>query len=594
MKKITISIWFATFVIAHFSRSQTITETFGTEANEFSIEFVQVGNPGNAADTTGNPNPIGSVSYVYNIGKYEISQDAVNKANNGGALGITLFDLGSYGGNGLNKPATGVSWYEGARFVNWLNSTKGYTVAYKFDSNSNYQLWNPSDSGYDSSNPFRNSQARFYLPSLDEWYKAAYASPDGSWYNFPTGSDTPPTNVSSGTSPNTAVIGQNYWQGPADINNAGGLSAWGTMAQGGNVTEWMESSFDGSNDIAFETRERRGGLWYVNTSYSDASVRMSGGPSDEDGDSGFRIAMVPEPSALSLLAIGLGGLAMIRRRRKSRAVDTFVWSILLLVALSFPVRATVSLTDGLVGYYKFEGNFNDSSAVSNNLVPSTNASLTNDRFGNSNAAMSSTSSSYAYTSSNIGVSGFSSRTVSIWAKDSIDDSAFEYLHFGGGWNPLRPDGAGGNFAISYIPWKLTNPQRQWPEGISGNIYVDGNYWAYLVTTDPTSLGGLWHQLVYTFDSSDMLSSVYLNGVLQTSNAYSENVHLMNTIPSPLYLSSDGTTANVTIDDVRVYNRALSANEVQTLYATERIPEPSALSLIAIGLGGLAMMRRRRS
>ena len=123
MKKITISLWFVSFVIAHFSRSQTITEMFGTGANRFSIDFVQIGNPGNAADTTGNPNPIGSVSYVYNIGKYEISQDAVNKANNGGALGITLFDLGSYGGNGLNKPATGVSWYEGARFVNWLNTS---------------------------------------------------------------------------------------------------------------------------------------------------------------------------------------------------------------------------------------------------------------------------------------------------------------------------------------------------------------------------------------------------------------------------------------------------------------------------------------
>jgi hypothetical protein len=315
-------------------------------------------------------------------------------------------------------------------------------------------------------------------------------------------------------------------------------------------------------------------------------------PNEEPGDYGFRVANVPEPSALSLLAVGLGGLAMIRRRRKSRAVDTFVWSILLLVALSFPVRATVSLTDGLVGYYKFEGNFNDSSAVSNNLVPSTNASLTNDRFGNSNAAMSSTSSSYAYTSSNIGVSGFSSRTVSIWAKGGFDDSAFEYFHFGGGWNPLRADGAGGNFAISYVPWKLTNPQRHWPGSISGNIYVDGNYWAYLVTTDPTTLGGLWHQLVYTFDSSNMLSSVYLNGVLQTNNAYAVNVDIMNTIPSPLYFSSEGATANITIDDVRIWDRSLSNTEVAALYATERIPEPSALSLLV--LGGVVVMRRRRS
>jgi len=43
---------------------------------------------------------------------------------------------------------------------------------------------------------------------------------------------------------------------------------------------------------------------------------MYGDPAGERNyNVGFRIAMVPEPSALSLLAIGLGGLAIIRHRR---------------------------------------------------------------------------------------------------------------------------------------------------------------------------------------------------------------------------------------------------------------------------------------
>ena len=49
-----------------------------------------------------------------------------------------------------------------------------------------------------------------------------------------------------------------------------------------------------------------------------------------------------------------------------------------------------------------------------------------------------------------------------------------------------------------------------------------------------------------------------------------------------------------IDDVSIYNRALNSAEVATLYANESVPEPSALSLLVIGLGGLAMIRRRRS
>jgi hypothetical protein len=48
------------------------------------------------------------------------------------------------------------------------------------------------------------------------------------------------------------------------------------------------------------------------------------------------------------------------------------------------------------------------------------------------------------------------------------------------------------------------------------------------------------------------------------------------------------------DDMRIYDRALSSTEVSNLYTKESVPEPSALSLLAVGLGGLAMMRRRRS
>ena len=581
-------------------KAQTITETFGTGTNQFSIEFVEIGNPGNAPATNGIPNSVGSVPYIYNLGKFEISREQIIKVNYLSGMNISLYNMSwTVVGNKNTIPASGITWNSAARFINWLNTSKGFQPAYNFTTsgvNDNISLW--ENGQHFENNKFRHKDAVYFLPSVDEWYKGAYGSPNGAWFKYPTGSNSAPTAISLGNDPDTAVYNQGTGNGPADVMNAGGLSQYGTMAQGGNIWEWNETNFDGTNDSVLEDRQVRGGAWANDNGVLISEFMFGFAPSWDNygnfNDFGFRVAMVPEPSALSLLAVGLGGLAMMRRRRNSKAVDTFLLSIVLLVTLSFPVRATVSLTDGLVGYYKFEGNFNDSSAATNNLVPSTNASLTNDRFGNSNSAMSSNSSSYAYTSSNIGVSGFSSRTVSIWAKGSIDDSAFEYFHFGGGWNPLRPDGAGGNFAISYVPWKLTNPQRQWPEGIPGNIYVDGNYWAYLVTTDPTSLGGLWHQLVYTFDSSNMLSSVYLNGVLQTNNAYADSVDRMNTIPSPLYFSLEGATENITIDDVRVYDRALSVNEVQTLYATESVPEPSALSLLAVGLGGLAILRRRRS
>ncbi len=279
------------------------------------MEFVTIGNPNNAADTTGSPNPAGSVAYTYNLAKYEVSRDQITKANSAGSLGITLASMSSYGGNGVNRPATGVSWYEAAKYVNWLNTSTGGTAAYKFDGSGNFQLWSSTDAGYNANNMFRNSLAKYVIASSNEWYKGAYGNLNGTWNDYPTGSNFAPTAVVSGTTANTAVYGQSVSTGPADITNAGGLSAYGTMGQGGNVWELMETAYDGTNNTAGESRELRGGSWNEFSVYLDASSRVFQSTSDGSmATVGFRVASVPEPSALSLLAIGLSGLAMMRRR----------------------------------------------------------------------------------------------------------------------------------------------------------------------------------------------------------------------------------------------------------------------------------------
>ena len=296
-----------------------LQESFGSGANQFTMDFVTIGNPGNAADTTGSPNPVGSVAYTYNLGKYEVSRDMITKANSAGSLGITMSDMSSFGGNGLLKPATGVSWYEAAKFVNWLNTSTGNTAAYKFDESGTFQLWSAGDAGYNANNMFRNSLAKYVIASRDEWYKGAYGKADGSWSNFPNGSDSAPRSVASGTDPNTAVYAQSYEAGPADVFSAGGLSAYGTMGQGGNAWEWMETAYWGFNNIANSIedgiREGRGGAWYTYSDSLHPSFTIGSYATSESNDNGFRVASVPEPSSFSLLAIGLGGLALVRRRK---------------------------------------------------------------------------------------------------------------------------------------------------------------------------------------------------------------------------------------------------------------------------------------
>lgn len=304
--------------LAGAGQAQSLLRTFDSGgANEFTMEFVTIGNPGNAANTTwtGSGNTAGGVAYTYGIGKYEVSRSMIDKANSAGTLGITLQDMGSYGGNGVNRPATGITWYEAAKFVNWLNTSTGGTAAYKFDGSGNFQLWTPGDAGYDANNLFRNSLAQYWLPSRDEWYKAAYGKSDGTYSTYATGSNTIPVATSGGTTSGTTVYGQTFSNGPADIENAGGLSSYGTMAQGGNAFEWTESAADGVNNSETENRGRQGGAFYGGDGDLAASAFRFGQDSpSSDFMIGLRVATVPEPSALSLLAVGLG-VVLCRRRR---------------------------------------------------------------------------------------------------------------------------------------------------------------------------------------------------------------------------------------------------------------------------------------
>ena len=310
-------------VLCALTGTSARADNFGSGGNAFTIDFVTIGNPGNANDsgTTGiSFSPYGGVAYEYRMGTYEISEDMINKANTLGGLLITKDT------RGVSKPATSVSWNEAARFVNWLNVSSGYAPAYNFavqpggggySADANLVLWAPSDAGYNASNLFRNSNAYYFLPSEHEWYKAAYYSGSGTTYfDYATGSNTIPTAVASGTGAGTAVFSGGGATAPADITLAGGLSAYGTMGQNGNVYEWHESAFDGINDSSSENRVFRGGFWFNAESILRSSSRNNPPPTNSDNNVGFRVASVPEPSS-TVLMCSASFLALARRRRRA-------------------------------------------------------------------------------------------------------------------------------------------------------------------------------------------------------------------------------------------------------------------------------------
>src|SRR3954452_1890831 len=274
------------------------TLPFGSGANTFNIEFVPIGNPGNLPDTTGNLNPAGSVAKAFQMGQNEISEDMINKANTLGGLFLTKDTRGT------DKPASNMTWNEAARFVNWLNTSSGFPKAYKFalnpgdagytanaQANQNIVEWAVSDPGFDANNHYRNSLAAFWLPSADEWYKAAYYDPTtGTYFDYATGSNTAPANVDNGTAAGTAVYERPSQQGPADITDAGGLSPYGTMAQDGNVFEWTESDLTQPNGPVTDNRILRGGYWGSIAGHLTSSTLFNTAPTVGDSIRGFRVA----------------------------------------------------------------------------------------------------------------------------------------------------------------------------------------------------------------------------------------------------------------------------------------------------------------
>jgi formylglycine-generating enzyme required for sulfatase activity len=275
-----------------------------------SIDFVTIGNPGNPGDvrtgTDEDGNPVaapygcGAVDYEYRIGKYEVTNaqwdDFVTAA--GAPTGNPSFAYDGFTSwTGDNIPTNNVTWYEATQFCNYLTSGDKSRGAYQFSGDNS----NPGDFvRVDRDSALSTYGIVYVIPTEDEWYKAAYYT-GSSYSTYANGTDTAPIGDVD-TNYVYYAIGV-----PWDVGS-GTEEQNGTFDIMGNAWEWNETPITGSN------RGQRGGSYFGG---SDGSRSSSPGydvpPFFTDGLSGFRVASVPEPTTLLLL--GVGSLALLRRRR---------------------------------------------------------------------------------------------------------------------------------------------------------------------------------------------------------------------------------------------------------------------------------------
>ncbi len=292
-------------------------DDFGSDPDtSFSIEFTSIGNPGNPADTTGSPNRVGSVAYNYRISTYEVSEQMIVNANAQSAADGNPLNI-PRAIRGPNKPAAGMTWLHSIKFVNWLNSNSGNPPAYNIDPNGDFQLWQPGDPGYSPDNLYRNRLAKYFLPSLDEWYKAAYYDPvHNVYYDFPAGSDNVPDGIDSPGDPSFDVVFDDGDHNPLpnDVMNVGLPSPYGTRGQGGNIWERLETEFDRVNDSTNGDHEARGGDWDNDLSSLRSTQRGLDRWNQGFSHIGFRVSSIPEPATCGL---ALAALSLTLSRRNT-------------------------------------------------------------------------------------------------------------------------------------------------------------------------------------------------------------------------------------------------------------------------------------
>ncbi len=300
---------------------------------EVVIETVTVGNPGNFGEESGESVPdgygpdrvCGSVDYVFDIGKFEVTAgqyceflNAVAATDTYGLYhedmadpsteevwGCNIQRSGSPGSysytiapDWADRPVNYVSWGDAARFCNWLQNGQPTGPQDLSTTEDGSYYVNGETMDVELLAVVREPDAHFVIPTEDEWYKAAYYDGgSGAYYNYPTGTDDVPSNElvdpDPGNNANFATLGLVYALGPPYYRSESGdfensESPYGTFDQGGNVYEWNEA-------ILFGTRRGfRGGAFHGYDRYMLAAHRKSGDPTFEHYNNGFRVANVPE------------------------------------------------------------------------------------------------------------------------------------------------------------------------------------------------------------------------------------------------------------------------------------------------------------
>jgi formylglycine-generating enzyme required for sulfatase activity len=308
-----------------------------------SLEFVTVGDVGNAPDVTG----FGAVNYEYQMGKYEVTAaqycqflNSVAKTDTYGLYDshmassfayVGIIQSGSPGNYSYNLtagrenfPINYASWGDIARFANWLHNGQPIGPQNANSTEDGAYTLNGATSRTRLAAVVRNPAAKFFIPSENEWYKSAFYKSgglDSGYWKYPTRSDSAPSNLflSSGTNNANYQDENDVFTDPVNhLTPVGYFSQspgpYMTFDQAGNVSEFNETLLIFSENTVY--RGVRGGSYTAHAAFLDSSYSGLYPIEVPPVSHGFRIAAIPEPSSIAFLISSAGVLGWKLRRKQ--------------------------------------------------------------------------------------------------------------------------------------------------------------------------------------------------------------------------------------------------------------------------------------
>ncbi len=233
------------------------------------------------------------------------------------------------------------------------------------------------------------------------------------------------------------------------------------------------------------------------------------------------------------------------------------------IFIAITSQAQTFLTNGLVAYYPFNGNVNDASGNGNDGTIVGSLSFGTNQFGQASSAINFSGTSNNYVTTSFAPPGNNSaRTFSVWfdTASSNQHTLGTMLSYG-----IFDSVAGDGMDVGILS--------------SGWLECDIAY--FTTETSSSWIDGRWHHLVVVIPTNSTLNQItfFVDGVILPSD-YVTPVAIQ-TVATPLLIGTstrgDGYGSAYdylgSMSNLRIYNRALSSNEVGQLYSYESAPPP---------------------